>query len=134
MFYDSASLSSVLPMSSAMQYPDPLPNDFIVALLELCPKKTCTCFGCRKDLRTFKANKMICEDSRGLVIISKAFRPIKRDSNGALIYTKDLRNVYFHASQFCVRVQYPSFHLAQAEVFVLHVDQLSEKHQLFLVN
>ena len=58
MFYDSASLSSVLPMSSAMQYPDPLPNDFIVALLELCPKKTCTCFGCRKDLRTFKANKM----------------------------------------------------------------------------
>ena len=110
MFYADINLRSVentapcqqQRVSTAITYPDPLPNTVIVALLELCPGKTTTCFGCRKDLRTFVANSIISKKSRGLVIVTKVFRPIKRSSNGDMVYTKDLRNAYFHVSQYCV--------------------------------
>ena len=80
MFYADINLRSVensapcqqQRVSSAITYPDPLPNTFIVAVLELCPGKTTTCFGCRKDLGAFVANSIISEESRGLVIVTKS--------------------------------------------------------------
>ena len=90
-------------------------------------------FGCRSDLSTLPLTSLIPEESRGLVVIGKAFRPIKRDLNGNMVYTKDLRNVYFHVNRNCIRILEPNFQLSQATVFHQYVNNLSQSHCTYLL-
>ena len=68
-------------------------------------KKT-SCFGCRKNIRTFQFQPQIdlYEESRGLVVIGKAQRLMHKDSSGALQYTPNLQIIYFHVNERCCRI------------------------------
>ena len=76
-----------------------------MSLLTIVPPKIASCFGCRKNIRTFqvKPQMKLYEEIRGLVVIGKAHRPMHEDSSGALDYTPDLRNIYFHVYERCSR-------------------------------
>ena len=65
-FYADDNISTGSPN---IRYPDPLPNTFPIALLNLCPGKASTCFGCRRNLSTFPLTSLTPEQSRGLVVI-----------------------------------------------------------------
>ena len=88
-------------------YPDPKPTTFITAILQYCPPNTSTCFGCRKNIREPCAN--ISNILQGLCFITKSRRPVGRDENGMLTYIDELRNVYFHFDETCVRFHFPNF-------------------------
>ena len=79
----------------------------------------------------FPLTSLIPEESRGLVVVGKAFRPIKRDPNGKMVYTKDLRNVYVNRN--CIRILEPNFQQSQATVFHQHVNNLSQSHSTYLL-
>ena len=49
------------------------------------------------------------KESRGLVVVGKAHRPMHKDSSGALQYTPDLRNVCFHVNERCIHRIFPYF-------------------------
>ena len=78
---------------------DPRPATFVTAIISYCPPNTSTCFGCRKSFREFG----------DLCFITKSRRPIGRDENGVIIYTQQMKNVYFHLSEICVRQVFRNF-------------------------
>ena len=83
--------------SSKSYYPNHQPGQFLVSLLKMVPPKRTWCFGCRKNIRTFQVQSQmdLYEESRGLVVVGKAHRPMYKDTSGALQYTPDfLRKVY----------------------------------------
>ena len=47
------------------------------------------------------------EEGRGLVVVGKAQRPMHQDSSDVLHYTPDLRNIYFHVNERCIRRIFP---------------------------
>ena len=91
--------------------PNPQHGQFLVSLLKMVPPKTTSCFGCRKNIRTFQvqAQMGLYKESRDLVFVGKAHRPMHKDSSAALQYTPDLRNIYFHVNERCIRRIFPYF-------------------------
>ena len=85
--------------------------------ISYCPPITSTCFGCRKSLREF-------ED---LCFITKSRRPIGRDENGVIIYTQQMKNMYFHLSEICVRQVFPNFLACYAPLYAHHRNLLSQE-------
>ena len=107
-------------------YPNPQPGQFLVSLLKMVPPKTTSCFGCWKNIRTFQVQPQmgLHEESRGLVVVGKAHKPIHKDSSGALQYTPDLWNVYFHVNERSIRGIFPYFNSRML--------QICNQHQQFL--
>ena len=64
------------------------------------------------------------EESRGMIVAGKAHRLMHKDSSGALQYTPDLRNVYFHVNERCIRCIFPHFNG--------RLLQISNQHEQFL--
>ena len=50
-----------------------------------------------------------------------------------MVYTKDLRNVYFHVNRNCIRILEPNFQLSQATLFHQHANNLSQSHRTYLL-
>ena len=86
---------------SRSYYPNPQSGWFLVSLLKIIPSKTASCFGCRKNIRTFQVQPQmgLYEEIRGLAVIGKVHRPMHEVSSGALDYTSDLQNIYFHVNE-----------------------------------
>ena len=98
-------------------YPDPMPATFVTAIISYCPPNTSTSFGCGKSLREFG-------DS---CFITKSRRPIGRDENGVIIYTQQMKNMYFHLSEICVRQVFPNFLACYAPLYAHHRNLLSQE-------
>ena len=114
--------------SSKSYYPNPQPGQFLVWLLKMVPPKTTSCFGCRKNVRTFQVQPQmgLYEESRGLVVVGKAHRPMHKDSSGALQCTPDLRNVYIHVNERCIRCIFPHFNGRMLQICDRHKQFLSQ--------
>ena len=114
--------------SSKSYYPNPQPGQFLVWLLKMVPPKTTSCFGCRKNVRTFQVQPQmgLYEESRGLVVVGKAHRPMHKDSSGALQCTPDLRNVYIHVNERCIRCIFPHFNGRTLQICDRHKQFLSQ--------
>ena len=112
---------------SRSYYLNPQPGRFLVSLLKIIPSKTASCFGCRKNIRTFQVQPQmgLYEESRGLVVIGKAHRPMHEDSSGALDYTPDLRNIYFHVYERCSRCIFRYFNGRKLQICNQHKQFLS---------
>ena len=67
-------------------YPDPLPDQFFVALVDFVPSKTQSCFGCRRHLRRYATGKNI--GLLGLVLLSHKIQKTnaQRSSRPCSIY------------------------------------------------
>ena len=98
-------------------YPDPIPATFVTAIISYCPPNTSTCFSCRKSLREFG----------DLCFITKSMRPVGRGENDIIIYTQELKNVYFHLSEICVRQVFPNFLACYAPLYAPHCNLLSQE-------
>ena len=98
-------------------YLDPMPATFVTAIISYCPPNTSTSFGCGKSLREFG-------DS---CFITKSRRPIGRDENGVIIYTQQMKNMYFHLSEICVRQIFPNFLACYAPLYAHHRNLLSQE-------
>ena len=98
-------------------YPDPIPTTFVTAIISYCPPNTSTSFGCRKSLREFG----------DLCFITKSRPPVGRDENGVILYTQELKNVYFHLSEICVRQVFPNFLACYAPMYAPHCNLLSQE-------
>ena len=100
-----------------LPYPDPIPATFVTAIISYCPPDTSTCFGCRKSLREFG----------DLCFIIKSRCLISRDETGVVIYTQELKNVYFHLSEICVRQVFPNFLACYAPLYAPHCNLLLQE-------
>ena len=113
---------------SKSYYANSQPGQFLVSLLKMVPPKTTSCFRCRKNIRTFQVQSQMSlhEESRGLVVVGKAHRPMLKDSSGALQYTPDLRNVYFHVNERCIRCIFPYFNGRMLQICNQYKEFLSQ--------
>ena len=100
-------------------YPDPPATLLRAALLNFCPPNVTKCFGCKANIRSPPVTTIPL--SQDLCIISKAKRPIGRDETGVVIYTNDLRNVYFDFSEQCVRYLYQGFEFSFLHKYSFHI-------------
>ena len=83
----------------------------------LVPRKTKSCFGCRRHLQRYNTDENIglLENARGLV--TKSRRPMHKDHQGRVHYTTDYRNVYFHISLHCWRRIFPYLQLSDIGMY-----------------
>ena len=72
------------------------------------------------------------EESRALVVVGKAHRPMHKDSSGAFQYTPDFRNVYFHVNERCIRRIFPYFNGRMLQICNQHKQFLSQFQTDFL--
>ena len=112
-------LSNSLASLQPTPYPDPLSDQFFVALLDFIPPKTQSCFGCHRHLRKYTTDEDtgLLENARGLVLVTKSRRPKHKDHQGRVQYTTDYRNVYFHISLHCWRRIFPYLQFSAVDIY-----------------
>ena len=70
------------------------------------------------------------KESRGLVVVGKAHRPMHKDSSGALQYTPDLQNVCFHVNERCIRRIFPYFNGRMLPIWNTNANSFSSQFQI----
>lgn len=106
-------------------YPSPVPNSFIIYLLNYCPKQTSVCFGCGSSL---KPGGLICNPPGDLVVVSNMYREWRQDGQ----MHRKLANVYFHCIPDCIRRRQPYFQPDQCFVPRQIEPFLNQQHRLFI--
>ena len=110
-------------------YPDPAPGELVVALRDQIHGKATSCYGCRQPLDI--ATGRVPEESIGTVIIGKAHRARGKDIMGNIVYTKDLRNVYYHTHLGCIRLQDLSARMEDVLIFPPHRYALIQQYKSY---
>lgn len=94
------------PPTAYLQRPPGFPNpnygEFLVYMLQFCPSKTSSCFGCGLPLKDGSAIRKAPDD---LVIVSKMYREFSYQGNPQ----SKLANVYFHCKWPCLQRKQPNF-------------------------
>ena len=97
------------------KYRNPQPTAFLTGILSFCSPNTSTCFGWWRSL----------QEGNDLCFITKSRWQLGRDDTGIMQYTTDLKNVYFHHSEDCVRSLSPSFVKCYSPLYQAHRELLS---------
>ena len=95
-------------------YPCPTPGQFMVYLLQFCPGRTSTCFGCGNPLKEGQGAAipealqwiwLLLKNPMDFVVVSKMQR--EWIFQGRTV--SKISNVYFHCSRACVQQKQPHF-------------------------
>ena len=95
-------LNNIRPSTQSIAFPKPAPGQFLVHLLRFCLSQASKCFGCGNFL---KRKDVIPEAPLDLVIVSKMMREWTYQGSSQC----ELRNVYFHCNNACVKRKEPNF-------------------------
>lgn len=73
--------------------------------------KTLPYFRCSKSIRILQVQSQmdLYKKSRGLIVVGKAQKPMRKDSSGTLQYIPSLKNIYSHVNKRWIRCIFPYF-------------------------
>ena len=126
--------SNLLVSLQPTPYPDPLPDQFFVALLDFVSLNTQSCFGCRRHLRKYFTEESIglLKKARDLVLVTKLRRPMHKDYQGRVQHATDCRKIYFHIRLDCWRRIFSYLHFSFVEIYQPHCLLMLDHHKRFL--
>ena len=104
-FDHSRASTSIGPEPQPIQrvaFPNPIPGQFVIYLLQFCPTQTSMCFGCGNPLRQ---QDRIPDPPNDLVIVSKMLREWTYQGQAR----SKIGNVYFHCNLSCIRRKEQNF-------------------------
>ena len=79
-------------------YPEPIPAIFVTPIISYCPPNTFNMLWLPS-----------LQETGDLCFITKSRRPISRDEIVVILFTQELKNVYFDLSEICARQIFPNF-------------------------
>ena len=92
-------------------YQSPVPGQFIVYPLNLCPPQVSICYGCSNSL---KPGGQIPHPPHDLVVVSNMMRSFHLGGQ----WKSKQSNVYFHCNVACIRAKQPSFSYCSMPWFI----------------
>ena len=118
-------------------YPDPLPDQFLVAILDFVPPKTQSCFGCRRHSRRYTTDKSIglLENARGSVFLSFSHKiqktNLQRSSRSCPIQYRLSKRIFPH-KPILLEKYFPYHQLPAIEIYQPHSPLMFHYHKRVL--